>query len=51
MINKDLKYVLLLLLIFAFRLYYGIQNNFSHEDYHQIYLIGLKHYTSGVWPY
>ncbi len=25
--------------------------NFRHEDYIQIFLIGLKYYTTGIWPF
>ena len=40
-----------LLVVVLFRIIYGASTNFSHEDYEQIYLIGLKFYTTGIWPY
>jgi hypothetical protein len=42
---------LLLLLAFAFRLGFGLCSQFQDEDVRQIYLIGLKFYTTGAWPY
>lgn len=39
-----------LLLIVLFRLLYGV-SKFSGQDEFQVYLIGLKYYTSGVLPY
>ena len=40
-----------LLSIFLWRLYYGLSQNFWHEDVLQIYLLGLKFVTTGAWPY
>jgi hypothetical protein len=36
---------------FALRLAYGLTCDFWAGDELQIYLIGLKYYTTGVWPY
>ncbi len=53
--NKSLLLLIVVLLIF--RAFYGLCINFAEastqylEDYTQIYLIGLKAYTSGIWPY
>ena len=41
----------LLLLAFLFRLGFGLCSQFLDEDTKQIYLIGLKFYTTGAWPY
>ena len=41
----------LLLLGFLFRLFFGLCSPFQDEDAKQIYLIGLKFYTTGAWPY
>ncbi len=41
----------LLLLAFAFRLFFGLCAQFQDEDTKQIYLLGLKFYTTGPWPY
>ena len=40
----------LLLLVFVVRLAFGVTNDFFGEDEFQIYLIGLKYFTTGVWP-
>jgi hypothetical protein len=44
-------FFILLLLLFAFRLVYGLTSEFWFEDEMQIYLIGLKFYCSGHWPF
>jgi hypothetical protein len=41
----------LLLLAFLFRLGFGLCSQFLDEDTKQIYLLGLKFYTTGWWPY
>src|SRR5262245_28166112 len=40
-----------LLAFFAFRLLYGLSSEFFFEDETQIYLMGLRHYATGAWPY
>lgn len=40
----------LLLLVFVVRLAFGVTNDFFGEDEFQVYLIGLKFFTTGVWP-
>lgn len=40
----------LLLLTFGLRLAFGVTNDFFGEDEFQIYLIGLKFFTTGIWP-
>jgi hypothetical protein len=42
---------LLLSLAFLFRLGFGLCSEFWFEDEKQIYLIGLKFYSTGGWPY
>ena len=42
---------LALVLAFLFRLSFGFFANMEHEDQRQIYLIGLKYYCTGLWPY
>jgi len=37
--------------VFVFRLFFGLCSEFWFEDEKQIYLLGLKHYTTGEWPY
>lgn len=41
----------LLLLVFAYRLAFGLSTEFFFSDELQVYLIGLKFFTSGQWPY
>ena len=41
----------LLLLLFAYRLAFGLTVEFWFIDELQIYLIGLKFYTTGQWPF
>jgi hypothetical protein len=36
---------------FTFRLLYGLSSEFFFEDETQIYLMGLRYYATGVWPY
>lgn len=49
--HKSALLVLLLMAAFAFRLAFGLSSEFWFEDEIQIYLIGLKFYTTGHWPY
>jgi hypothetical protein len=51
--RKRLIFIVALILIFFFRLAYGLCLDFRPEvgDERQIYLIGLKYYTTGEWPY
>lgn len=49
--NKTLTVTLFILFLFLCRLFLGIQINFSHEDYTQVYLIGLENAFSGHWSY
>jgi len=49
--KKNNKWTVFLVLIFIFRLLYGLSMEFWFEDELQIYLIGLKFYTTKLWPY
>jgi hypothetical protein len=40
-----------LVLVFLFRLAFGLCSEIWFIDQQQIYLIGLKYYTTGLWPY
>ena len=40
-----------LVLIFGFRLLYGLSSEFFFEDETQIFLMGLRYYATGAWPY
>ncbi len=45
------KYLPLLLVLFLFRLGFGLCSSFWLNDPFQTYLIGLKCYTTQTWPY
>lgn len=49
--NKKLNFIFFLIVLFAGRLVYGLCSEFWFEDELQIYLIGLKSYTTQTWPY
>ena len=49
--SRRLIFSCLLLLAFLFRLGFGLSSQFQDEDTKQIYLLGLKFYTTGAWPY
>ena len=48
---RSWKFWLLLVFLFAFRLGYGLSSDFWSPDELQIYLIGLKFYSTRLWPY
>ncbi|MBL7998850.1 MAG: hypothetical protein JNL32_09455, partial [Candidatus Kapabacteria bacterium] len=50
MSRKRLFILLALGALFLFRLWYGVHSEFWFEDERQIYLIGLKYYTTGAYP-
>jgi hypothetical protein len=37
--------------LFAFRLFFGLSSEFFFEDETQIFLIGLRYYATGDWPF
>jgi len=45
------KMIILFLIFFPFRFIFGICSEFWFEDEVQIYLIGMKFYSTGHWPY
>jgi len=52
--NKNSKILFIFLsfiLIFIFRLIFGLYSQFCFPDELQIYLLGLKFYCNGGWPY
>src|SRR6266446_4274732 len=51
--RKKLLFTVALILAFLFRLAFGLCLDFSTRtgDEKQIYLIGLKYFTTGAWPY
>lgn len=42
---------IIILSLLILRIFIGVQINFAHEDYNQIYLIGLEDAFSGNWSY
>src|SRR6267143_5703125 len=49
--RRKLIFFSLLLLAFLFRLFFGLCSQFRDSDTKQIYLLGLKFYTTWAWPY
>ena len=45
------RWALILVALFFFRLLFGLSSEFYFEDETQIFLLGLRHYTTGHWPY
>jgi hypothetical protein len=45
------KFIVLFVIFFPFRFLFGIFSEFWFEDEMQIYLIGLKFYSTGHWPF
>ena len=45
------RLIALLAATFALRLVFGLAYDFWGDDEFQIYLIGLKYYTTGAWPF
>lgn len=48
--SKKTFFLIIILLFFA-RLIYGLCSEFWFPDEKQIYLLGLKFYATGLWPY
>ena len=48
---RGLRWPLILLALFAFRLWFGLSREFFFEDETQIFLIGLRYYATGGWPF
>ncbi|HVZ79381.1 MAG TPA: hypothetical protein VHE12_01120 [bacterium] len=50
--RRSIPLLALFALIFSFRLFFGLwQAKWGEPDYIQTYLIGLKYYSTGEWPY
>ena len=45
------RWVPILAALFAFRLLFGLSSEFFFEDETQIYLLGLRYYATGHWPF
>ena len=50
-IVNSIGWAVLLLFLFSFRTIYGLCAEFWFPDERQIYLIGLKFFTTGKWPF
>jgi hypothetical protein len=48
---RGLRWSLILLALFAFRLWFGLSREFFFEDETQIFLIGFRYYATGEWPF
>lgn len=51
MTKNNLLTFLLVIVLVSLRIFFGIQINFNHEDYEQIYLIGLEYAFNENWSY
>jgi hypothetical protein len=49
--RRAAKVALVLAALFVFRLLYGLSSEFFFEDETQIFLMGLRWYATGDWPY
>src|SRR6476660_788517 len=49
--RKNLSFIVVVLFLFLFRLAFGLSSEFWFEDERQVYLVGLKHFTTHAWPY
>jgi hypothetical protein len=49
--RRRLLFALLLVCAFIFRLAFGLCSQFWADDERQVYLIGLKFYSTHAWPY
>lgn len=51
LLNRKLSFCILLSCIFLFRVLYGLSSEFWSVDEIQVYLLGLKYYSTNLWPY
>jgi hypothetical protein len=49
--SQALTAAVLLALVFCFRLFFGLGSDIWFIDQQQVYLIGLKFYATGLWPF
>ena len=50
-VRRAALWVLALAALFAFRLGFGLSRDLFFEDETQIFLMGLRYYATGAWPY
>jgi len=48
---RHLRWPLVLLALFAFRLWFGLSREFFFQDETQIFLIGFRYYATSQWPF
>jgi hypothetical protein len=48
---RSLRWPLVLLALFTFRLWFGLCREFFFQDETQIFLIGFRYYATGQWPF
>src|SRR5205809_3013940 len=48
---RAVRWLPLLALLAVFRLAFGLSREFFFEDETQIFLMGLRYYATGAWPY
>ena len=49
--RRVIAWAVALVLILLFRLLYGLSSELFFEDETQIFLLGLRYYATGIWPY
>ena len=50
-LSPEISFVSLFLFLFVFRTLFGLSGDFMDPDHLQTFLIGLKWFTEGGWPY
>src|SRR5205809_7070366 len=48
---RAVRWLPLLALLAVFRLAFGLSREFFFEDETQVFLLGLRYYATGAWPY
>src|SRR5712675_84428 len=48
---KRWRWAVILGVCFLFRLAFGLSREFFFEDETQVFLLGLRYYATGAWPY
>src|ERR1700756_1955085 len=48
---RAVRWTAILAALFSFRLWFGLSREFFFEDETQIFLLGLRYYATGEWPF
>jgi hypothetical protein len=48
---RQARWAVILAALFAFRVWFGLSRELFFEDETQIFLLGLRYYATGEWPY